>query len=156
MKQFIYCVRQQAWSAAEVEPVLVVTSFGQLVRWCPSLLRVLGTKEFCKFTIKLLRGDKAIYFYQQAGQIQSYGIITFGYCKLYQVDNTDAVIGPVNTLASFQGKGLATKTLKAAVHWLFTERQCQAVYIDTSELNHPMQQVIRKSGFPEAIGYFTR
>lgn len=111
------------------------------------IYRVLGFKDFIKFGLKFLLGDKAIYFYSEEKAILSYGIITFGYCKLYPVGKKDAVIGPINTLKKAEGRGLATKSIKFAVNTIFRIKKCENIYIDTSEKNFTMQHIILKVGF---------
>lgn len=158
MQQYIYRLikLEDSSDASSVSNCHILVGFKDWLSWFFPLLYVLGTVETLKVFIQWFRQRKTIYFYAEDRRIQSYGIISFGYCKLYPIEQTAAVIGPVNTLATCQGRGLATRTLRYAVNWLLMQRSCSAVYIDTAETNLPMQRVINKVGFTGPIDTFPR
>lgn len=158
MQQFVYkLVSVDSHKAAAVaDGCQMVSSVADWGRWFIPIMRILGPVDTVKLFIQWLRANKSIYFWAENNQIKSYGIISFGYCKLYNVEPDSAVIGPVNTLSSCQGRGLATLTLCFATERLFKDRGCSAVYIDTAENNLKMQRVIEKVGFSGPILAFPR
>lgn len=105
--------------------------------------------------LKLVLNKSMLYAVVCDGEIASDGQFNRGFCKYYAVGNKDVVIGPVNTSASHQGKGLATKALSLALTAI-SELDIERVFIDTSEHNLPMQKVIAKVGFGEHKDFFIR
>ncbi|XPF93390.1 GNAT family N-acetyltransferase [Colwellia sp. RE-S-Sl-9] len=109
-----------------------------------------------KLFLKTLITRKVIYFTRMGDNIVSDGEVTFGYCNHYTIRKNDCVIGPVNTDPNFQGKGIATYSLKSCIQVLFTKYAIENIFIDTKEDNFAMQKVIAKAGFGDKTGYYER
>lgn len=110
-----------------------------------SLLRAKGLIEALKAIVKISTPDRAYYAVTKAGRIVSDGWILFGRTPWYPIGPLDHIIGPINTVADEQGKGLASAALMRAVKYSIG-RGAQYVYIDTDETNIASQKTILKSG----------
>lgn len=115
-----------------------------------SLLRSFGVGAGLKALLKVLTPRRRLIGVAEDGRWLSSMWLTYGQCRHYPVESDAVVIGPVQTLARMQGKGLATACGLQALSLLANEG-VRVVYVDTSEMNVPMQAVIRKCGFGEPV-----
>ena len=112
--------------------------------------------ELIKLLIKLLSKRNHLYAVIYQGNIVSEGLVSYGVCNHYKVDKNDCIIGPVNTNTNYQGKGFATFGLTSCLRFIFENKVCNKIFIDTREDNFAMQKVIEKSGFNKAQSSYNR
>ncbi len=108
-----------------------------------------------KDIIKLSTANRFYFCIVNGKKIVSEAYVTVGQCRYYDVEDNAAVIGPVWTDADSRGKGLATGLLTRTINALL-EKGYSTIYTDTSENNKAMQNVIKKCGFGESIGFYEK
>lgn len=134
-----------------------IASFFNLCKHLPLLVKRYGiSSTLLKLIIKIAMGRNACYLVMYENKIASDGIVTFGICKHYPITSSEHVIGPVFTYTQFRGKGLATLGLRECIASLRNKFAPNAIYIDTSEDNIAMQNVIAKMGFGQHVQSFNR
>lgn len=109
-----------------------------------------GVLGFLKDVAKLMTSCRSYFYITDGKRIVSEVYVTVGQCRHYEVESNAAVLGPVWTDVNTRGKGLATYLLKRTINALI-KKQLNILYIDTSENNKAMQNVIGKCGFGESI-----
>lgn len=112
--------------------------------------------ELVKLLIKLITKRNALYIVIFNNTITSDGLLSFGKCNHYPVDENDSIIGPVYTDNNYRGKGFATFGLISCVNYLRKRQRYSKIYIDTREDNIAMKKVILKSAFGEAKSSYQR
>ena len=110
------------------------------------LFRSFGVLKAVKVLLKMATPRRSFFGTIREGRLASYGHVSFGFCRHYDVERTAVVIGPVWTAERFRGQGLATHALMCAMNALM-DRGYRIFYIDTSADNIPMQRVIEKCEF---------
>lgn len=131
------------------------TSPWSLLRWVGALIRVLGVIGLAKVAIKLMTPSRCFFVVVCEQAVAHYGWVTKGRCRYYPVEPEAVVIGPVETVPGFRGKGLATVGLTAVVAAM-ARKGCRIMYIDTADTNVPMQRVIEKCGFGRPVSTYER
>lgn len=163
VKQYIYKVAVNS-ASVQIEPptndeltFFTITNVIDFFKHSAILIKHFGvSKSLLKLFIKAVIARKVIYFTLLGGLIVSEGEVTFGHCNHYPINNDDCVIGPVNTNPGYQGKGIATFSLRACISQIATLKKIDDIYIDTKEDNFAMQKVIAKIGFGDKIGFYQR
>jgi hypothetical protein len=112
--------------------------------------------ELLKLSIKLITKRNALYAVIYDNKITSDGLLSFGQCNHYRVNENDCIIGPVNTDGSYIGKGFATFGLVNCVSYLRSTQAYNEIYIDTREENLAMRKVIQKAGFGDSTSSYQR
>jgi len=120
-----------------------------------ALRREFGAFGLLKARLKLLVGRRVFYGVFGDGRLQHYGWVAFGFCKYYRVEKDSAVVGPIWTVESSRGMGLATTALRRVVNRVLA-KGCRRIYIDTSEDNIACQKVIWHCGFDTLAGTYLR
>lgn len=104
-----------------------------------------GYSAALKMIAKLATPSRSYYFAQRNNRIVSDGWISAGRCNLYPIGAKDFVIGPIATVASERGQGLAHSCLVRGINYCL-KRKANWVYIDTTDDNYASQRTIEKSG----------
>ena len=125
------------------------------IRLLVPLVRCLGPLGLLKTGLKLVTKRRRFYCVLAEGCVAHYGWVSFSFCRYYQVNPGDVVIGPILTEDRYRGRGYATFALISVVNALVAEG-CRVFWIDTSEDNLACQKVIEKSGFGEPVERFER
>ena len=161
MKQYVYKLSLKDYypnitKHSDTEFYLIFSSF-ILIKKLPIFINRFGfSKDLLKLFIKLLLGKNGFYFLVYNNTIVNDGLISFNFCRHYQIGQNDCVIGPVNTDPNYQGKGFATIGLLSCIEKLKLDNTYSNIFIDTKENNFAMQKVIKKCGFGEHIETFER
>lgn len=135
---FVYCQCNNDISSIST---ILAANFGRLGLW--------------KKRVKLWIGRRAFFGIISENQLVHYGWVSFGFCKHYKIEKTNAVIGPVWTSENNRGKGLATIALKLSINRIL-ECGWRGIYIDTTEDNLAMQRVIHRCDFNTLVGTYVR
>lgn len=120
-----------------------------------SLRRQLGWIGVVRTAAKLMTSSRFFFVILLEGTVAHHGWVTMGRCRYYPVESEAAVVGPVETVPSFRGRGLATAGLSGVMS-VMAERGIRILYIDTADTNLPMQRVIEKCGFGKPISTYPR
>ncbi|MDO6762354.1 GNAT family N-acetyltransferase [Agarivorans sp. 1_MG-2023] len=162
MKQFVYSLDTNNVTPEEINTsfksnMVMIDSFGSFIKNSSMLCSHFGAgKELFKLLLKISFKRSSMYCSGTSKTLHSHGVITYGRCKHYPVDLTDAVIGPVFTHPNMRGQGLATQALVFATHHINANSQSRRIIIDTSEDNYGMQTAIKRAGFAGPIKEFQR
>ena len=109
---------------------------------------------FARQLVKTLSKNRLFYFTLSDGAVVTIGTLAIGFCNFYTVEPDAVVIGSVWTGDAFRGKGLATRSIRAAVNGMIA-RNCSIFYIDTQASNTAMLRSIENLGFGAPIGTFS-
>jgi len=120
-----------------------------------SLLRMTGVVPALRLMLRLCRHGRLFYYAADQGNWIHWGGITQGWCRYYRVGERAAVFGPVETAMAFRGRGVAPAVMRGAMRVL-AGRGVHVFYVDTSELNLPMQHAASKAGFRDTGLRFDR
>lgn len=125
---------------------LVETLAGAL-RVAPAYLAIYGPAATAKMIAKLAVPGRSYYAaFAPPARIVSDGWIRKGRCSFYPVGPRDCVIGPIQTVEQWRGRGVAHAILVRAANGCI-RRGAPWVYIDTTEDNLASQRTIAKGGF---------
>ncbi len=114
-----------------------------------------GIAGYVKDVVKLFTAGRYYFCIVDDNRIVSEVYVVIGKCRFYEVDESAAVLGPVWTDGNMRGKGLATSLLKRTINSLLALGY-NTFYIDTSENNPAMQNVIEKCGFGNSAGDYEK
>ena len=165
MRQLIYSVDSTSADiisslakqrSSEAEFILINSPRLAIFHFLKLIKRFKFSVELIKLLIKLLSKRNHLYAVIYQGNIVSEGLVSYGVCNHYKVDKNDCIIGPVNTNTNYQGKGFATFGLTSCLRFIFENKVCNKIFIDTREDNFAMQKVIEKSGFNKAQSSYNR
>ena len=120
-----------------------------------ALARELGWKGVARTAGKLMTAKRLFFVVLCDGALAHYGWVTIGFCRHYQVEPEAAIVGPVETVSAFRGRGLATAGLSAVIQAMAV-RGVQIMYIDTADTNFAMQRVIERCGFGKPVSTYPR
>lgn len=112
------------------------------------LSRAWGLLEAVKAALKLATRRRNLYLFmeEQSGELASYGWVSIGFSSHYPVSERDIVIGPIWTLPSSRGHGLASAGLLLCQRAMF-ERGHTVFFIDTRESNAGCVTAAGRAGF---------
>ena len=123
----------------------VYDTFAAALRIAPAYAAKYGSASAAKMVAKVATARRSYYCAVRGSRIVSDGWITRGSCKLYQIGAQDFVIGPIETVPSERGHGLAHACLVRAINHCLN-RGAEWVYIDTTDDNYASRRTIEKSG----------
>ena len=129
-------------------PVDAIAGFGLL-------LKLFGFVQSAKTVLKLTTSSRRFYFVCNSTEIVSWGWCMVGKNNHYMIEPTAMYIGPIETVESHRGKGLASQALKAAInhHVRLGNRR---FYIDTHQNNFAAQKSFGHAGFGNPCGFYRR
>ncbi len=163
MKQFVYsldfnevlpCEKKDHSSKSKM---VIIDSFTSFIRNISMLSDHFGSgRALLKLLLKISLKRSSMYCSGTKKTLYSHGFITYGRCKHYPVELSDAVIGPVFTNKNMRGQGLATRALVFATQHIQARNKSKRIIIDTSEDNYGMQIAIKRAGFNGPIMEFQR
>ena len=162
MKQYVYKLSLKEQSSPvtstteDAQFYLIFNSLDLMKKLSLFIKRFGFSNALLKLFIKLTLKKNAFYFLVYRDTIVNDGLISFNFCRHYQIGKHDCVIGPVNTDPNFQGKGFATLGLLYCIERLKLASIYEHLFIDTKENNLAMQKVIKRCGFGEHIETFER
>jgi GNAT superfamily N-acetyltransferase len=119
------------------------------------LLRRFKFVQTAKTFAKLITPNRRFYVIADSSEIVSWGWCTVGKNNFYRVESTAMSIGPIETVESARGKGLASQGLKAAINF-HIELGSQRFYIDTHQNNIAAQKSFAHAGFGSSCGFYRR
>ena len=119
------------------------------------LVRYLGLLGAARWAVKLATPRREFCCLLKGPEIVAFLAISIGFCRFYEVDESDIVLGSVWTSPQERGQGLATGITASSMNHMFA-RGCATFRIDTAEDNLPMQSVIQKCGFGPPVSSFER
>ena len=146
-------VRTERFADAGIKDFVLVDGPGLALRHAPALTKHFGL-GFARQLAKTLSKNRLFYFTLSDGAVVTIGTLAIGFCNFYTVEPDAVVIGSVWTGDAFRGKGLATRSIRAAVNGMIA-RNCSIFYIDTQASNTAMLRSIENLGFGAPIGTFS-
>ncbi len=138
--------RSVPFPSDQTAPIFLVDNPLAATRAARRLAARFGWGSALRALAKSLFPNRILFFTPATGAIASSGGIAIGFCNFYQVERDAVVIGTIETTAPNQGRGLATKMIKAAMNMMMA-RGYTRFYIDTHTTNTPMLRSIEKLGF---------
>ena len=154
MKNYIFKqVRYEPYPPDLMLPIIMANTPFIVWRHRSTLRPFLGRSEFYKLLIKSLFHNRVFYFFLNGKVLMACGYLNIGFCRHYEVEPTNVVIGSIWTTPIYRGKGIATKGIQTAINWTMGKGY-HTFYIDTQETNTPMLKSIEKLGFGEPINEF--
>ena len=125
----------------------LVESLVGALQIAPAYLTIYGPAATAKMIAKLAIAGRSYYAaFEDPGRIVSDGWILQGRCRFYPVGPRDCVIGPIQTVEQWRGRGVAHAILVRAANSCI-RGGAPWVYIDTTEDNFASRKTIAKSGF---------
>lgn len=158
MKQLVYrheFIEPMAAPAIKDAEFAILSASSAIVGLWHPLFRCLGFPGLIKAGLKLATKKRRLYCVLASGCVAHYGWVSFSFCRYYQVNAGDVVIGPIMTDDRFRGRGYATLALMRVMNALMAEG-CRVFWIDTSEDNIPCRKVIEKCGFGSPVESYER
>ncbi|WP_257294401.1 GNAT family N-acetyltransferase [Endozoicomonas sp. YOMI1] len=154
MKNYIFKqVRQQSINPNHHYQFIIIDGFFKALCHSLPLIQYFGFTGFIKQLIKAIMPNRIFYFLLNSGQLSACGCLNVGFCRYYQVNSSDVVIGSIWTKPELRGQGLATIGILTAMNHMIS-RGFYTFYIDTQENNQAMLKSIEKLGFGSACGSF--
>lgn len=130
---------------------------GQAQRKRSLLTKTFGALAAVKIILKLMSGKRQLYGFVRDGRMVHYGWLNLGFCKHYQVDAEDVVIGPIWSDESARGEGLATHAMAQAMGVCLNAGGSSRVFhIDTARDNIACQKAIERVGFGAPVAVYLR
>jgi hypothetical protein len=108
-----------------------------------------------KILLKLATHNRRLYVIHDSKSIVSWGWCTVGKNNYYRVESNAMTIGPIETIESARGMGLASMGLNAAMNG-HIELGFSQFYIDTHQNNIAAQKSFVKAGFGAPCGFYRR
>jgi hypothetical protein len=108
-----------------------------------------------KILAKLFTSNRRFYAISDSSEIVSWGWCTVGKNNFYRVESNAMSIGPIETVESARGKGLASQGLIAAINYHIALGN-RHFYIDTHQNNVAAQKSFGHAGFGSPCGFYRR
>ena len=113
-----------------------------------------NTTSALKTIAKISRG-RIFYFITENEKIIHTGWITPSWCRHYNVESGDIVIGPIWSSESTRGRGIGAWATKMAINKML-ETGSKIFFIDTSSNNIPCLKLIERCDFGAPIASYIR
>lgn len=123
----------------------IAGNLSEVIPLAGAVFKTNGLRGLAKTLAKIATPSRAYYVITRNSRIVSDGWIMFGHCESYKIGKEDHVIGPINTVSSEQGRGLASAALTRGVNYCI-QKGARFIYIDTLDTNLSSQRTILKSG----------
>ncbi len=119
------------------------------------LRSVFSVPQLLVLAVKTMTPSRIFFALMTEDAVVHYGWVSIGFCRYYDVAEGDSVIGPIWTVPSARGTGLATLALLQVMENM-RSLGFSTFYIDTSEDNLSCIKAIKRGGFGEAWGEYQR
>jgi RimJ/RimL family protein N-acetyltransferase len=152
MKRFIYKVTDPVAERQDFGDARFVLcmSAADILRIVAPVIKREGLAAAVRLLLRQAKANRGYYAVLVDNTLASYGHVSLGFCRFYEVGNKDVVIGPIATDETFRGRRYATRGLKQAIAEM-KEFGYKTFWIDTTEDNPAMMKVIERVGFGEAF-----
>ena len=148
-KQF----REKSFTLNHNHQFVMVDNFFTTLCYASALLQYFSFAGFIRQLLKSMTPNRNFYFLLHSGQLVACGCLNIGFCRYYDVNPSDVIIGSIWTRPEYRGQGLATTGVSAAMNHMISSG-FDTFYIDTQETNQAMLKSITKLGFGSACGSF--